>query len=231
MVELALPRTGTWRALDRALAMLNRAMPERGHLLDLPCGTGYLSVRAAQDRWRVTPADLTPDVWQGPSDFNVTRADLHRQLPFDDNAFDALACCEGLEHVENPWLALREFYRVLRPGGRVAISIPNTIDMRQRRRLLFRGFYGNYYPEDRSHINLMGPLVLSHAMLRMGYLIRDVGAVDIYGGPFHRLFSPLFRIGRKSLLPEEVRKMLSRSDVLIGRTVLILGEKQDKRDE
>ncbi len=211
--------------------MLNRAMPDRGHLVDLPCGTGYLSVRAIQDGWPVTPADLRPEVWQGPSDLNVTCVELHTKLPFDDNAFDALACCEGLEHIENPWLALREFYRVVRPGGRVVVSIPNTIDMRQRRRFLFRGFYGNYFPVDQHHINLMGPLVLCHAMLRIGYLIRDIGAVDIYGGPFHRLISPLFRIGSKSLLPDEVRKMLSRSDVLIGRTVLILAELGDKQDE
>jgi hypothetical protein len=100
--------------------------------------------------------------------------------------------------------------------------------MRQRRRLLFRGFYGNYFPVDQHHINLMGPLVLCHAMLRVGYFIRDIGAVDIYGGPFHRLISPLFRIGRKSLLPDEVRPMLSRSEVLCGRTAVILAEVEDK---
>jgi SAM-dependent methyltransferase len=210
--------------------MLDRAMPGRGHLVDLPCGTGYLSVRAMQGGWRVTPSDYRPEVWQGPPDLRVTYADLHTQLPFGSNTFDALACCEGLEHIENPWLALREFYRVVRPGGSMVVSIPNTIDMRQRRRLLFRGFYGNYFPVDQHHINLMGPLVLCHAMLRIGYLIRDIGAVDIYGGPFHRLISPLFRISRKSLLPDEVRKMLSRSDVLIGRTVLILAEVGDKQN-
>jgi len=231
VVDLALPKTGTWRALDRALAMLNQAMPDRGHLADLPCGTGYLSARASQAGWRVTPADLRPERWQGPPDLYPIYADLHAQLPFSSNAFDALGCCEGLEHIENPWLALREFYRVVRPGGSVIVSIPNTIDMRQRRRLLFRGFFGNYFPVDPTHINLMGPLVLCHAMLRIGYLIRDIGAVDIYGGTFHRLASPLFRIGRKSLLPENVRNMLSRSDVLIGRTVLVLAEPGEKQNE
>ena len=80
-------------------------------------------------------------------------------------------------------------------------------------------------------MRLMGPLVMCHAMLRIGYSILDVGAVDLYGGPFHRLISPLFRISRKSLLPDEVRDMLSCSDVLIGRTILVLSEVGEKHED
>ena len=45
-------------------------------------------------------------------------------LPFDDNSFDLVACTETLEHVRDVQLALSEIRRVLRPGGRLALTTP-----------------------------------------------------------------------------------------------------------
>jgi SAM-dependent methyltransferase len=49
-------------------------------------------------------------------------ADLHR-LPFRDEAFDCVFCTGTLQHVRNPGQAVREMYRVLRPGGVVHIDV------------------------------------------------------------------------------------------------------------
>ncbi len=45
-------------------------------------------------------------------------------LPFDDGAFGTVVCTEVLEHVPDPSLALREFRRVLAPGGVLIGSVP-----------------------------------------------------------------------------------------------------------
>jgi SAM-dependent methyltransferase len=45
-------------------------------------------------------------------------------LPFEDASFDAVLCFETLEHVENPAQVLDELARVVRPDGRVFVSIP-----------------------------------------------------------------------------------------------------------
>jgi SAM-dependent methyltransferase len=49
--------------------------------------------------------------------------DAH-DMPFDDSFFDAVLAIEVVEHLADPAMAIREFHRVLRCGGRAIISIP-----------------------------------------------------------------------------------------------------------
>jgi SAM-dependent methyltransferase len=42
--------------------------------------------------------------------------DIH-EIPFEENTFDVIICNHLLEHVEDEQLALREMYRVMKPGG------------------------------------------------------------------------------------------------------------------
>jgi SAM-dependent methyltransferase len=46
-------------------------------------------------------------------------------LPFANASFDTVFCSQVLEHVPEPWLALAEFRRVLRPGGKLILSVPH----------------------------------------------------------------------------------------------------------
>ena len=45
-------------------------------------------------------------------------------IPEPDGAFDAILCTEVLEHLADPVLAIREFARLLRPGGRLILTAP-----------------------------------------------------------------------------------------------------------
>lgn len=51
------------------------------------------------------------------------KADLC-ELPFADASFDFAVCVHTLEHVPDDRRALRELYRVLRPGGRAVLQVP-----------------------------------------------------------------------------------------------------------
>ena len=46
-------------------------------------------------------------------------------LPFDDAMFDCIVTSEVLEHIDDDTSALREFVRVLRPGGVLAATVPS----------------------------------------------------------------------------------------------------------
>jgi SAM-dependent methyltransferase len=49
--------------------------------------------------------------------------DIHA-MPFVDNSQEAIICMAVLEHVENPFIAMKEMYRVLQKGGYCFIYVP-----------------------------------------------------------------------------------------------------------
>ena len=58
-------------------------------------------------------------------------------LPFGDDTFDAVVCCQVLEHFSHSHLpAVREMHRVLVPGGLIEVDVPNVASFRNRSRLL-----------------------------------------------------------------------------------------------
>ncbi len=65
-------------------------------------------------------------------------------LPFANDYFDAVVCCQVLEHFTHSHLpALQEIYRVLTIGGIVEIDVPNAVCFRNRSRML-RGKHITY---------------------------------------------------------------------------------------
>ena len=65
--------------------------------------------------------------------------DIH-DLPFEDNSVDAIVCIAVLEHVEEPQKAVREMYRVLKPGGYCYIYAPFLFYYHP-----MKGYYGDFY--------------------------------------------------------------------------------------
>jgi SAM-dependent methyltransferase len=56
-------------------------------------------------------------------DVPVALADLQSALPFPDGCFDAVLCALIGEHLDELDRVYSEFYRVLRPGGRLVFSV------------------------------------------------------------------------------------------------------------
>ena len=72
-----------------------------------------------------------------------------RKLPFRDASFDAIYSMGTIEHFRDPETALAEMFRVLRPGGRAVVGVPNRWDPFLRpllaRVLQAAGLYGYGY--------------------------------------------------------------------------------------
>ncbi|QIG98968.1 MULTISPECIES: class I SAM-dependent methyltransferase [unclassified Bradyrhizobium] len=95
-------------------------------VLDVCTGHGVLALAATERGAKVSAVDFS-DAMVAAARRNVPSMDCRQgdaqDLPYPDNAFDAVVCGYGILHVPEPDRALAEMRRVLRPGGRVAISV------------------------------------------------------------------------------------------------------------
>lgn len=65
------------------------------------------------------------------TDLNSPLADIKadiRNLPFTDNSYDIIFCNHVLEHIPDDTTAMKELYRVLKPGGWGIFQVPQDLD-------------------------------------------------------------------------------------------------------
>lgn len=121
-------RDQAWRGAAVRLAQVT----PRDEVLDVACGTGDLSRAFARaGPRRVVGLDFTGEM------LDIARAKDRAKpcagapieyvqgdamaLPFGDESFDIVSIAFGIRNVADPRVALKEFIRVLRPGGRLVI--------------------------------------------------------------------------------------------------------------
>lgn len=118
-----------WRAgQDRRLQMILAAAGERarGRVLDDGCGLGLYLQRLASEAEVACGLEYDADRARqaGARGLRVARA-AAEHLPFPGGSFDLILSHEVLEHVTDDRHALQEIARVLRPGGRAVVFVPN----------------------------------------------------------------------------------------------------------
>ncbi|MEJ7618173.1 MAG: methyltransferase domain-containing protein [Pyrinomonadaceae bacterium] len=126
------------------------ALP-RGSLLDVPAGEGALAARLLAIGFEVRCCDLYPDIFRLPG-VEIKQGDLSASLPYADDEFQYITCLEGLEHIQNPSQAIREFKRLLKPGGHIVISVPNVLNIEERFKWLIYGYTSHFKPLSREHV-------------------------------------------------------------------------------
>jgi 2-polyprenyl-3-methyl-5-hydroxy-6-metoxy-1,4-benzoquinol methylase len=102
--------------------------------LDAGCGTGTLSRWLAERGCKVLGVDAAAEMAetasllaQGEKFINLSfeRVETIAHLPVSSNSRDGILCSSVLEYVSEVDACLKEFARVLRPGGLLLVSVPN----------------------------------------------------------------------------------------------------------
>ena len=137
---------GLHRLWKRKMARLV-ALGESEQALDVCCGTGDLIVRLAKGGGRVGGVDMNGAMLNVArrrlAKCNIGRSRLYQtdalQLPFGDGQFDVVTIAYGLRNLADYKTGLQEIFRVLKPGGRLAI-----LDFGKPPNRFLRGLYYQY---------------------------------------------------------------------------------------
>ena len=125
---LSMGRDIAWRR--KLAAMLE--IPQAGLILDAATGTAEIAMEISTKHpgSRITGLDFSPSMLEiginkirsaGRTDSIMLTAGDICNLPFEDRLFDAVTISFGIRNVENRQQGIMEFYRVLRPGGKLYI--------------------------------------------------------------------------------------------------------------
>lgn len=184
--------------------LIEGAMFPGARMLDAGCGSDLAFSAKYAGIARVIGLDLDcPSVCDNASSpFGVCGNLEH--LPFQDGSFDLVVSHSVVEHLENPLKAFQEFYRVLRPGGRLIIATPNKWDYVSiaaactphsfHRLAVNRMFQHGRYEVFPTRYRANTIKALRRSLASAGFTERALTAVNHY--PAYLMFSPvLFRVG------------------------------------
>lgn len=208
-------------------------------LLDAPAGQGALSGLAHKAGIQVTAMELDREMFRVQG-VDFVPANLNERLPVDDHTFDCVACVDGIEHLEDPFNLVREFHRVLRPGGTLVISTPNISALRSRARYLVTGFHNKgklplteEAPSPLHHINLMSYPALRYMLVRYGFEVRVISTnrVKLASLPYALLY-PFVAFGtwyvfrqetdpRQRRINRDIYRHLLSWPIAMGETMII----------
>jgi SAM-dependent methyltransferase len=134
-----------WRAgQERRLSMILEAAGERvsGRVLENGCGVGMYIEHLAPNAGLVVGLEYDFERAQEAhqrSDHTLGAAGEF--LPFPEHTFDVILSHEVLEHVQDDRAAVEQMVRVLRPGGRMIVFVPNRGYPFETHGIYWRGRY------------------------------------------------------------------------------------------
>lgn len=215
---------------SRVLTMFEfLTLSNEDRVLDCGCGRGFY-LRLIRELYSSELTGIDPDkdtlaiARSKLKDKNIKL--LHasaNELPFSNNVFDKILFSEVLEHIPNDSQALKEIWRVLRPGGVLALTVPNArypflwdpinrtleslFDTRIR-----TGILAGIWTDHQRLYKLEDILALAE---QSGFAVEEIRHLTYYCFPFsHNL---LYGVGKelfdRGLLPAGIEREVDRFEV------------------
>jgi len=97
-------------------------------ILDVGCGSGNNSLALAAKGHKVRGVDISEEgiARYRSHGFDGHVVDLESGIDYPGGTFDLVFCSEVIEHMTSPEILAGEMFRVLKPGGRLVLSTPNS---------------------------------------------------------------------------------------------------------
>jgi ubiquinone/menaquinone biosynthesis C-methylase UbiE len=121
--------TGRASEQKHLLERIKPSLPTSGNILEIAPGPGFLSIEFARlGRYNVTALEISKtfiEIAQENARKARVQVDFRHgnasDMPFEENTFDFLICVAAFKNFSQPVEAIREMYRILKPGGKACI--------------------------------------------------------------------------------------------------------------
>lgn len=220
-------------------------------VLDLGCGDGALSNILKEKGFDVTASDKDGDRFNFWDEIPFCKCDLENPLPFKSGEFDCVVFLEVIEHLRNPFFAIKEISRILKPGGVLVLSTPNILNIRSRLRFLFEGsfdffrepsvdFYKHNPPSEHFRIHAISWRYqeLEYMLFDNGLSVESVSTDQRLGqfAPLYFLLYPILNIHNELKRSRALKKggfdygrindILMSKDLMLGKHLIVTATKQ-----
>lgn len=105
---------------------ITRYLPQQSHILEVGCGTGYVSHYLKQLGFHIECLDFFSDALdfckRRNSGYEYYQHNFSNRIFFEE--FDGICAFDVLEHIENDDLILKNMYYALKPGGYIFVTVP-----------------------------------------------------------------------------------------------------------
>ncbi|KPK99237.1 MAG: hypothetical protein AMJ95_00390 [Omnitrophica WOR_2 bacterium SM23_72] len=142
----------------------------KGCILDIGCAMGFFLEVAQARGWEpygVEVSEYSHAIANRRFSNRIFQGDL-LDAHFAGDHFDAVTLFDVIEHGMKPLETFKEIYRILKPGGIVAISTVNTCSLSSR---LMRKKWPHYMPQ---HLHCFSPFNLALALKKEGFELLEI---------------------------------------------------------
>lgn len=111
---------GRWY-VTRFVEKVAESLPEGSSILDAGAGEGVYKRFFSHCKYKAIDLAVGDNRWNYENLDYIAPLD---HMPIGDDIFDAVLCTQVLEHLEWPRESVKEMFRVLKPGGKLFITVP-----------------------------------------------------------------------------------------------------------
>ena len=229
-----------------AILELIKDVSLKGNILDVPCGEGAFALELLKlGANKIFCLDINANAFKldNPRVYFIQH-DVINPLPFPDEYFDVIFSIEGIEHFENPLVFIKDLCRLLKKGGRLILTTPNTFSVDARLKYLLSGYFPRFKPLiqkpkelinkplDDAHISPIYFCQLNFFLLRYGVHITRLSTNRLlYKYQWYKRFIEKIIV---QIIKYNVRKRkfpniwLTSEELLFGDCLIIEGVKNSK---
>lgn len=161
---------GYYPAMKKFLINEIQPLGNKLDILEAGCGAAAFTPILKEYSSTILATDISKEQIEinqkNHKDIEFMVIDLSEKFPFQDNTFDLIWCSEVLEHLYFPLFALGEFKRVLRPGGKLLVTVPYHGILKNMFIALFR--FDKHYDPEYPHVRFFTKQTLSRIVYKAG---------------------------------------------------------------